>query len=154
MALLVKRDILYTPRSIHDFFHMLYTMGEQLRWASNYDGRAITEHYNDVLMGAMASKITSLTVVYSTVYSGVDQRKHISSTSLALVRGIHWRPVNSPHKWPVTRKMFQFDDVVMVSSVTLIPHLSFNKPNFSAIMKSKTPCHLPAISPFNFRLFL
>ena len=70
-------------------------------------------HYNDVIMSAIASQITSLTVVYSTVYSGADQRKHESSASLALVRGIHRGPVNSPHKWPVTRKMFPFDDVIM-----------------------------------------
>ena len=57
-------------------------------------------------MCAMASQITSLTIVYSTVYSGVDQRKNQSSASLAFVRGIHRWPVNSPHKWPVTRKMF------------------------------------------------
>ena len=63
--------------------------------------------------GANASQITSLTVVCLTVYSGADQRKHISSASLAFVRGIHRRPVNSPHKWPVTRKMFPFDDVKM-----------------------------------------
>ena len=64
-------------------------------------------------MGAMASQITSLTIVYSTVYSGVDQRKHQRSASLLFVWGIHWLPVNSPHKWPVTRKLFPFDDVVM-----------------------------------------
>ena len=64
-------------------------------------------------MSKMASQITSLTIVYSTVYSGVDQRKHQSSTSLAFVRGIHRWPMNSPHKGPVTRKMFPFDDVVM-----------------------------------------
>ena len=64
-------------------------------------------------MDAMASQITSLTIVYSTVYSGADQRKHQSSASLAFVWGIHRRPVNSPHKWPVTRKMFPFDDVIM-----------------------------------------
>ena len=71
------------------------------------------EHYNDVIMGTIASQITSLTIVYSTVYSDADQRKHQSSASLAFVRGIHRRPVNSPHKWPVTRKMFPFDDVIM-----------------------------------------
>ena len=74
-------------------------------------------HYNDVMMSAMASQITSLTIVYSTVYSGADQRKHQSSASLAFVRGIHRWPVNSPHKWPVTRKMFPFDDVIMVYMV-------------------------------------
>ena len=64
-------------------------------------------------MCAMASQITNLTIVYSTFYSGTDQRKHQSSASLAFVRGIHRWPVNSPHKGPVTRKMFPFDDVVM-----------------------------------------
>ena len=44
---------------------------------------------------------------------GADQRKHQSSASLALGRGIHRWPVNSPHKWPVTRKMLPFDDVIM-----------------------------------------
>ena len=70
-------------------------------------------HYNDVKMSALASQITSLTVVYSTVSSAADQRKHQSSASLAFVRGIHRRPVNSSHKWPVTRRMFPFDDVIM-----------------------------------------
>ena len=70
-------------------------------------------HYSDAIMGAIASRITSLTIIYSTVYSGADQRKHQNSTSLAFVWGIHRWPVNSPHKWPVTRKMFPFDDVVM-----------------------------------------
>ena len=64
----------------------------------------ISSHYNDVIMDAIASQITSLTIVYSTVYSDADQRKHQSSASLAFVRGIHRWPVNSPHKWPVTRK--------------------------------------------------
>ena len=64
-------------------------------------------------MGAIASQITSLTIVSSVVYSGADQRKHQSSASQAFVRGIHRGPVNSPHKWPVTRKMFPFDDVIM-----------------------------------------
>ena len=74
-------------------------------------------HYNDVIMGAMASQITSLTIVYSKVYSGADQREHQSSESLASVRGIHRGPVNSPHKWTVTRKRFPFDDVIMNSIV-------------------------------------
>ena len=71
-------------------------------------------HYNDVTMNSIASQITSLTIVYSAVHSGTDQSKHQSSASLAFVRGIHRGPVNSPHKWPVTRKMFPFDDVIMV----------------------------------------
>ena len=70
-------------------------------------------YYNDVIMGAITSQITSLTIVYSTVYSDADQRKHQSSASMAFVRGIHRWPVNSPHKWPVMRKMFPFDDVIL-----------------------------------------
>ena len=64
-------------------------------------------------MGTMTSQITSLTIVYSTVYSGADQRKHQRSTSLAFVRGFHQWPVNSRHKGPVMRKMFPFDDGIM-----------------------------------------
>ena len=71
------------------------------------------KHYNDVIMGTMVSQITSLTIVYSIIYSGADQKKKQSSTSLAFVRGIHRWPVNSPHKGPVTRKVFPFDDLIM-----------------------------------------
>ena len=72
-----------------------------------------TNHYSDVIMSTIVSQITSLTFVYSTVYSDTDQRKHQSSAPLALVRGSHREPANFPHKWPVTRKMFPFDDVIM-----------------------------------------
>ena len=68
-------------------------------------------HYSDVRMGAMAPQITSLTIVYSTIYSCADQRKHQSSASLAFVRWIH--------QWPVTRKMFPFDDVIMLNPFNL-----------------------------------
>ena len=71
-------------------------------------------HYCDVTMGSIASLITSLMNVYSNVHSGADQEKHKSSASLAFVWGIHRRPVNYSHKWPVTRKMFPFVDVIMV----------------------------------------
>ena len=65
-------------------------------------------------MSAMVSQITSVSIVYSTVCSGADEGKHQNSASLALVRGIHWWPVNSPHKEPVTREMFPFDDVINI----------------------------------------
>ena len=80
---------------------------------NHYTNKTVCSHYGDVIMSTMASQITSLASVYSTFYSGADQRKHQSSASLAFVRGIHRAPVNSPHKWPVTRKMFPFDDVIM-----------------------------------------
>ena len=73
--------------------------------------------YSDVITSATASQITCVSIVYSTVCSGADQIKHHSSASLAFVRGIHRRPVNSPHKGPVTRKMFPFDDVIMACLV-------------------------------------
>ena len=68
-------------------------------------------------MITMASQITSLTVVWRIVYSDADQRKHQNSPSLAFVCGIHGGPVNSPHKWSVTRKMFPFDDVIMLDNL-------------------------------------
>ena len=69
----------------------------------------LATHYDAFIMGAIASQITSLTIVYST-----DQSKHQSSALLAFVWGIHRGPVNSPHKWPISRKMFPFDDVIMI----------------------------------------
>ena len=70
--------------------------------------------YGDVIMSVMASQITSLKIFYPTVYSGADQRKHHSFTSLAFVQRIHrWR-VNSPHEGPVTQKIRPFDDVIMI----------------------------------------
>ena len=70
-------------------------------------------HYNDVIMGTIASQITSLRIAFSTAYLDTDQRKHQSSASLAIVRGIHRRPVNSLQKGPVTGIMFPFDDIIM-----------------------------------------
>ena len=64
-------------------------------------------------MSATASQVTSLMVVYSTVYSDTNERQHQSSASLVFARGIHRWPVNSSNKGPVTRKEFPFDDVIM-----------------------------------------
>ena len=75
----------------------------------------VSNHYNDVIMSAIVSQINSVSIVCSTVGSGADQRKPRSSASLAFVWGIHWWPVNSPHKGPVTRKIFPFDDVIIFS---------------------------------------
>ena len=76
-------------------------------------GIIVIKYYSDIIMSTTTSEITCLTIVYSTVYLGADQRKHQSSASLAFARGIHRWPVDSPHKGPVTRKMFSFDDVIM-----------------------------------------
>ena len=72
-------------------------------------------HYNEVIM--------SPTIVYSAVYSRADQRKYQSSASLAFVMGIHRWPMNSPHKGPVTRKMFPFDDVIMHMTITVMGYV-------------------------------
>ena len=83
--------------------------------------KLIHYHSNDVIMGAITSQIPSLTIVCSAVYSGADQRKHQRSASLAFVRGIHrGRPVNSPHKGPVTRKTCPFDDAIMMAYVDVL----------------------------------
>ena len=70
-------------------------------------------HYGDIIMRATASHITSFTIVRSTIYSGAHERRYKSSTSLAFVRGIHRWPVNSPHKGPVTRKIFLYVNVII-----------------------------------------
>ena len=74
-------------------------------------------------MDAMTSQITGVLIVYLVVYSvadHADQRKHQSSVSLAFVWGIHRSPVNFPHKGPVTRKMFPFDDVIMINGDAIV----------------------------------
>ena len=81
-------------------------------WFCKFGCRLFLDHHNDVIMGAMASQITSFTIVYSTVYSGADQRKYQSSASLAFVTGESC----SARKGPVTRKMFPFDDVIMIQA--------------------------------------
>ena len=77
---------------------------------SRYEWRV---HYSDIIMSAMASQITGVSIVCSAVCLGGDQRKHQGSASLAFVGGIHRWPMDSPHKGPVTRKVFPFDDVIM-----------------------------------------
>ena len=79
--------------------------------------RRRTHHYSDVIMSEVVSQITGVSIVYSSVCSCADQRKHHSSASLASMWGIHRWPVDSPHKGPVTRKIFPFDDVIMISFI-------------------------------------
>ena len=105
-------------RQVVDFREQWFEQREQFQF-----------HYDDAIMSTMASQFTSLTIVYSAVYSGADQRKHQSSASLAFVLGIHREPMNSPHKRSVTQKMFPLDDVIM----------------FEEYMKRKYTCTLPRI---------
>ena len=70
--------------------------------------------YNDVKLGAMASQITSLTIVYSTVYSRRRSKKTSNLRVTGLCAGNSPVSIEFPHKWPVTPKMFPFDDIIMV----------------------------------------
>ena len=76
-------------------------------------------------MSLMASQITSLTFVYSTVYSGAYQRTLQSSASLAFVRGIHRGP---------------FDDVIM--SLHFHDYTGDNKVGFIPLLSllDRLPC--------------
>ena len=70
-------------------------------------------HYSDVIMSAMVSQITGVSIACLTVCIDADKRKQQSSASLAFVGGSHRWPAITPHRGPVTQKMFPFDDVIM-----------------------------------------
>ena len=74
-------------------------------WVYNGLGsRKAAWHYVNVIMSVMVSQIPHVSIVCPTIYSGADQRKHQSATSLAFVRENHWWLVDSPHKGPVMCK--------------------------------------------------
>ena len=73
----------------------------------------LVSHNSSSIMSVMASQITGVSIVCSTVCSSTDQRKHQSSASLAFVRGIHRWPVDSPHQGAVTPKRVLFDAIMM-----------------------------------------
>ena len=99
-------------------------------------------HYSDVIMSAVASQISDVSIVCSTVCSGADHKeKHQSSASLAFVRGIHRWPLDSPHKGPVTRKMLPFDDVTMFEHTAM-----FFRPPLNSRIKQ---LQWPTISLYN-----
>ena len=87
----------------------------------------------------VASLFTSLTIVYSIVYTGADKRKHQSSASLAFVWGIPRWPVNFPHKWLVTRKLFPFDDVIMQSQGDVFVKVNIRNAN---LVGQHHPCSI------------
>ena len=95
-----------TQQSTH---HVHDSWDKSLRWRHNERGGVSNRQPHECL---------------PTVYSGSDQRKHQSSASLVFVRGIHRWPVNSPHKGPATRKMFPFDDVIILFLQIMIRHQS------------------------------
>ena len=99
------------------------------------------EHHDEVIMSAMASQITSLTIVYSIVYSGTDQRKHQSSASLAFVQG------NSPvtGEFPAQRASRGKGFHLMTSSWHQLPWYSLRKIN-GCLFSSREGDQLPTPS--------
>ena len=95
----------------HFYGHQYVTMGCYRMALVNFEAL----HYSGAIMSKMVFQITSVSIVYSIVSSGADQRKHQSATSLAYVWGIHPWPVDSPQKGPIARKMFPFDYVMMMN---------------------------------------
>ena len=89
-------------------------------------------YYSDVILSMMATEITGVLIVCSTVYSGTNQRKHQSfnqrkhqsSASLAFVMGIHQWPMDYPQKGPIMWQMFPFDDVSMMWIIHLLETLN------------------------------
>ena len=94
-------------------------------WMNNHIHTKLwgVNHYSDIIMGAMASQITSFRIVYSTVYSGADHTKPQISASLAFVGEIHQWPVDSPHKGPLNWKIFPFDYTIMHSCLNFSNNL-------------------------------
>ena len=84
---------------------------------------ALTLHYSSIIMSMMVSQIISAAIVYTTVCSGIDQRKQWKLHVTGLCEGNSRWPVNSPHKRPVMWKMLPFDGVIMSFVSFLILHL-------------------------------
>ena len=110
---ILKQYQLVACGTSNNFLSIWLDKGVFKSWYQRYNSWFNPFPYTDIIMGSMASKINSFTIIYSNFYSSADQRKHQSSASLSIVRGIHRWPVNSPENWPVMRKMFPFDDVIM-----------------------------------------
>ena len=113
----------------------------------------ITYHYSDDIMNEMASQVPGVSIVCPTVCWSTNQRKRQSSASLVFVRGSHRWPVDSPHKGPVTRKKFPFDDHALQRS-HILPYqitdiLTVCSTDFQAKNKEIPKCHVTGICESN-----
>ena len=99
--------------AVHSSWQIIYMTS--IRKVLHLRGVYFVIHYSDVIMSVMTCQITSTRLFVNR--SGAHQRKYQSSASQAFVWGIHRSLVNSPHKWPVTQKMYPFDDVTMDVSI-------------------------------------
>ena len=76
------------------------------RWSRSWNGRNMYTHYSDVIMSVIGPQITGVSIVYST-----SVQAQLEENIKALRHWPLWGEF--PHKGPVTRKMFPFDDVIM-----------------------------------------
>ena len=99
----------------------IYTVKMKVRW-TKIMGKSVILHNGDVIMSTMASQITSLTIVHSTVYSAQIKENIKAPRHWPMCGELtgDWWLVNSPHKGPVTGNMFPFDDVIMNPQELLI----------------------------------
>ena len=98
----------------HGFWYSHNTMESGHHWILTH----LNTHYNGVIMSAIASQITSLTILYSIVFQGADQRNISGRCHWPLwgeINGDRW---TVRHKRPVKREMFPFDDVIMLTGKT------------------------------------
>ena len=116
-----------------------------LKWICYIVSVHMLTHSIDIIMSTVMSQITSVSIVYSTVCSGADQRELRSCASLAFVRGIYRWPVNAPHKGPERREMVLFDDVVMEWCMRFIVILHDKSP-YKANIRWHKDHHLSNIS--------
>ena len=85
-------------------------------------------HYSDVIMSAMPSQITGVSIVCLAVCLGADQRNIKVPRHCFLLVESTGSPMDSPHKGPVTQKMFPFDDVIMHNAELCISRLVLDTP--------------------------
>ena len=104
----------------------------------------LPHHYNDVTMDAIASQITSLTIVYSIVYSDADRRKYQSSSSLAFVRGIHRGPGTG--EFPAQMASYAENVSIWWRHNVLLPNVVFKPLSSEYTMKS------PSMAPFSWNV--
>ena len=110
-------------------------------------GPCLPRHHSDVTMIGMASQIAGVSVVCS----GTDKRKDQSPASLAIVRGIHRWPVDSPHKGPVTWKCFHFmtSSWWMVSTARTFQGWEIMENAYTFTFLNSSPPRAPYMHPWN-----
>ena len=113
-CILTSCNILYKTELV---LRVTQMEGVGARWPFYIETSLIISHCNDVIMSVMVSQIAGCLRYH---FFRRRSKKTWNSMSLFFVRGIHRWPVDSPHNGPVTRKMFPFDDVIMVKPRCLV----------------------------------